>query len=145
MGPTRRCARPLTEPERVPELERMRRELRPRPAAVVPPAPRFVEAARSFVRLEHPQLSGRPVAAQQRKGLVVDRLAGSAAPLGRQHEQVPQPTRRDGRDWKSTRLNSSHTVISYAVFCLKKKKNKSANKRQNIKKISKKRKITLNN
>src|SRR5436190_5647365 len=27
-------------------------------------------------------------------------------------------------DRKSTRLNSSHTVISYAVFCLKKKKNK---------------------
>src|SRR5437588_7044172 len=27
----------------------------------------------------------------------------------------------DGRDRKSTRLNSSHTVISYAVFCLKKK------------------------
>src|SRR5260221_8508702 len=26
-------------------------------------------------------------------------------------------------DRKSTRLNSSHTVISYAVFCLKKKKN----------------------
>src|SRR5260221_7159637 len=29
---------------------------------------------------------------------------------------------RDRRDRKSTRLNSSHTVISYAVFCLKKKK-----------------------
>src|SRR5438034_4884850 len=29
-----------------------------------------------------------------------------------------------GEDRKSTRLNSSHTVISYAVFCLKKKKNK---------------------
>src|SRR5438034_6810014 len=28
------------------------------------------------------------------------------------------------RDRKSTRLNSSHTVISYAVFCLKKKKKK---------------------
>src|SRR5256885_5331052 len=27
------------------------------------------------------------------------------------------------RDRKSTRLNSSHLVISYAVFCLKKKKN----------------------
>src|SRR5437588_6037163 len=27
----------------------------------------------------------------------------------------------DRRDRKSTRLNSSHTVISYAVFCLKKK------------------------
>src|SRR5436190_17781770 len=31
---------------------------------------------------------------------------------------------REGRaDRKSTRLNSSHTVISYAVFCLKKKNN----------------------
>src|SRR5436190_9039103 len=28
-------------------------------------------------------------------------------------------------DRKSTRLNSSHTVISYAVFCLKKKKKKT--------------------
>src|SRR5882672_12311098 len=34
-----------------------------------------------------------------------------------------QPMRRCPRaDRKSTRLNSSHTVISYAVFCLKKKK-----------------------
>src|SRR5260221_4747076 len=37
------------------------------------------------------------------------------------------PFERDGLvaidgDRKSTRLNSSHTVISYAVFCLKKKK-----------------------
>src|SRR5256885_3371087 len=30
-----------------------------------------------------------------------------------------------GRDRKSTRLNSSHLVISYAVFCLKKKKQQS--------------------
>src|SRR5690349_22919214 len=29
---------------------------------------------------------------------------------------------RDGKDRKSTRLNSSHVEISYAVFCLKKKK-----------------------
>src|SRR3712207_7382515 len=33
--------------------------------------------------------------------------------------------RRGARDRKSTRLNSSHANISYAVFCLKKKKNKS--------------------
>src|SRR5436190_13237707 len=35
----------------------------------------------------------------------------------------PSPRRRNIslRDRKSTRLNSSHTVISYAVFCLKKK------------------------
>src|SRR5256885_8858527 len=32
--------------------------------------------------------------------------------------------RRVGGDRKSTRLNSSHLVISYAVFCLKKKKKK---------------------
>src|SRR5947207_12010014 len=32
--------------------------------------------------------------------------------------------RAAGEDRKSTRLNSSHTVISYAVFCLKKKKKK---------------------
>src|SRR5256885_3235689 len=33
-------------------------------------------------------------------------------------------TRMDIKDRKSTRLNSSHLVISYAVFCLKKKKKK---------------------
>src|SRR5436190_7323417 len=32
-------------------------------------------------------------------------------------------------DRKSTRLNSSHTVISYAVFCLKKKKKKKSEPR----------------
>src|SRR5438132_1877326 len=32
----------------------------------------------------------------------------------------------DERDRKSTRLNSSHTVISYAVFCLEKKKQQHA-------------------
>src|SRR5690606_41223021 len=31
---------------------------------------------------------------------------------------------RSGRDRKSTRLNSSHVKISYAVFCLKKKNKK---------------------
>src|SRR5690625_6946995 len=33
-----------------------------------------------------------------------------------------EPLGRRGRDRKSTRLNSSHVAISYAVFCLKKKK-----------------------
>src|SRR5258708_22836687 len=33
-------------------------------------------------------------------------------------------------DRKSTRLNSSHQIISYAVFCLKKKKNHFTNERQ---------------
>src|SRR5215204_6873500 len=46
--------------------------------------------------------------------------------------------RRGGRahrgDRKSTRLNSSHTVISYAVFCLKKKKQAKEPKKQHKKK-----------
>src|SRR5438132_13795820 len=42
----------------------------------------------------------------------------------RQTESLCEYGRRNfRRDRKSTRLNSSHTVISYAVFCLKKKKN----------------------
>src|SRR5260221_1032300 len=36
-----------------------------------------------------------------------------------------------GRDRKSTRLNSSHTVISYAVFCLKKKNTTSVTRALN--------------
>src|SRR5215211_8692424 len=50
--------------------------------------------------------------------------------LFRSRPQAPYPLRlwrvsgdAPRRDRKSTRLNSSHTVISYAVFCLKKKNN----------------------
>src|SRR2546430_13434659 len=39
--------------------------------------------------------------------------------LRRLDEREPEPT---AQDRKSTRLNSSHSQISYAVFCLKKKK-----------------------
>src|SRR6266566_8405236 len=42
------------------------------------------------------------------------------------------------RDRKSTRLNSSHLVISYAVFCLKKKKKKKKRKNNKYKKNKKK-------
>src|SRR2546422_11173459 len=41
---------------------------------------------------------------------------GGSSPTG------PRRAGRTGRDRKSTRLNSSHGYISYAVFCLKKKK-----------------------
>src|SRR5689334_24625210 len=46
-------------------------------------------------------------------GLVVDIGPGKAP--------FPHATEFVGRDRKSTRLNSSHSSISYAVFCLKKK------------------------
>src|SRR5690606_42062904 len=53
--------------------------------------------------------------------LAVRRLsASSTAPL--QRKPPPSRVRRASLDRKSTRLNSSHVKISYAVFCLKKKK-----------------------
>src|SRR5256885_5139149 len=48
------------------------------------------------------------------------RIAADSLPGGPAHVLA----RVQGEDRKSTRLNSSHLVISYAVFCLKKKKNK---------------------
>src|SRR5205807_10346550 len=51
----------------------------------------------------------------QRHPLLEARYAESVGGLQRER-------RRGGGDRKSTRLNSSHLVISYAVFCLKKKK-----------------------
>src|SRR2546422_1868365 len=43
--------------------------------------------------------------------------------VGRRPQRVVgRRPRREERDRKSTRLNSSHGYISYAVFCLKKKK-----------------------
>src|SRR3712207_9022817 len=69
--------------------------------------------------------SGHP---QALLGLVDD--GGRAVESDRAHERAAEPGRqaevmqRAGqRDRKSTRLNSSHANISYAVFCLKKKNN----------------------
>src|SRR5438034_2804156 len=61
-----------------------------------------------------------------RAGVHLDRRESQGSSLESTASKV-QPDR------KSTRLNSSHTVISYAVFCLKKKKKKE-NKNIKIKK-----------
>src|SRR2546427_5827181 len=50
-------------------------------------------------------------------------LAGLVVDGKRLFEHRDHRLARQGRDRKSTRLNSSHSQISYAVFCLKKKKN----------------------
>src|SRR2546422_4387598 len=54
-------------------------------------------------------------------------------PPGRTHAvSRPSTTAASGTKWrdrKSTRLNSSHGYISYAVFCLKKKKKKAQDTR----------------
>src|SRR5690625_6068756 len=51
------------------------------------------------------------------------RIAEELRERGIQHSYLDGTTReRRGADRKSTRLNSSHVAISYADFCLKKKK-----------------------
>src|SRR5437764_10240585 len=54
-----------------------------------------------------------------------DRRVVVARAVGHHHPAVAEERRR--LDRKSTRLNSSHRCISYAVFCLKKKKKQSKN------------------
>src|SRR5476651_2786347 len=59
------------------------------------------------------------------------------APLGRRGDLDRGPDR------KSTRLNSSHANSSYAVFCLKKKKNKNTCQQSTKKKTKNKSKTTI--
>src|SRR3712207_8937409 len=57
----------------------------------------------------------------RRTGQIADRYARARVTyIGGEDE--PRPLVEDDGDRKSTRLNSSHANISYAVFCLKKKK-----------------------
>src|SRR5260221_14236937 len=73
------------------------------------PPPRA--AARSIRRASH--------ALHRRAALPLPGRATGSARRGRASRRPSRSPRQ--RDRKSTRLNSSHTVISYAVFCLKKK------------------------
>src|SRR2546426_4650669 len=85
-----------------------RSEIRPAPERTAPcsllPAPR-----KSAMRSRKELLENRDAALQL---------------LHRDHERRKQADHLRP-DRKSTRLNSSHLVISYAVFCLKKKKNQN--------------------
>src|SRR2546426_2221541 len=60
---------------------------------------------------------GIPATAGSLRGFPADSRAGSA-----RDGKKPAVVMSNTSDRKSTRLNSSHLVISYAVFCLKKKK-----------------------
>src|SRR5256885_16302398 len=62
-----------------------------------------------------PRPTGRPPPKVERSPF----LARTAPPVGPPRRR---PQQMEPEDRKSTRLNSSHLVISYAVFCLKKKK-----------------------
>src|SRR6266542_5257807 len=110
-------------------------------------AHRFADGLFSPVGVSVPPLRQRPdVGGGVVRDLVAFDGAGDAYRMGRtdvrswghcvdrtgQHDERPGrsssgPGRR--RDRKSTRLNSSHGSISYAVFCLKKKKEKNKYKK----------------
>src|SRR2546430_13561906 len=60
------------------------------------------------------------------------RLAAPHTPSLRSPAQPPLPNCLSRPDRKSTRLNSSHSQISYAVFCLKKKTYTANEKLDNI-------------
>src|SRR3712207_9056086 len=55
---------------------------------------------------------------------IAEAEAAQTETVERLEEQGVDAFGETGEDRKSTRLNSSHANISYAVFCLKKKKNK---------------------
>src|SRR5690554_7706994 len=67
-----------------------------------------------------------PCSVTQRRTLTPMAAILSSRPPSRTTQMPTRPSRRSPLTWKrdrkSTRLNSSHVRISYAVFCLKKKK-----------------------
>src|SRR5438128_7877741 len=64
-------------------------------------------------------------------------LAHSLPEVPAELERITRKALRKDKDRKSTRLNSSHGSISYAVFCLKKKKKKTKkDKTQNTRHIN---------
>src|SRR3712207_8753525 len=92
---------------------------RPPRSTLFPYTTLFRSVARAAGRRRLPEVGD----AQPGRGELLDlrlraRRVGDVGHLGAQ-------PRRAHRDRKSTRLNSSHANISYAVFCLKKKKNKA--------------------
>src|SRR5258708_22507020 len=61
---------------------------------------------------------------------LVGAIAAGNAVVAKPSELAPQTSALMAQlDRKSTRLNSSHQIISYAVFCLKKKKNNLSHRR----------------
>src|SRR5436190_22313663 len=68
----------------------------------------------------HPNLHSFPT--RRSSDLATTTSVGRPWATSRAKVGPERKARRSGSDRKSTRLNSSHTVTSYAVFCLKKKK-----------------------
>src|SRR3989454_7395942 len=88
---------------------------------------------RCFIRRAHNLRAARNLATSSNRSVNAakkndTRGASSftSSPAATARRTYSSPFANGLEDRKSTRLNSSHLVISYAVFCLKKKKKKSA-------------------
>src|SRR5256885_11215990 len=68
-----------------------------------------------------PMPMGEPMAAPKPRPPAKKKRKASRPKAKKKKAAKKRPKARAKRDRKSTRLNSSHLVISYAVFCLKKK------------------------
>src|SRR2546429_2956362 len=68
------------------------------------------------------RVAGLAVIVSEMEEHLIQTVAGSRIPVAFYDVGTPQKNITNIRDRKSTRLNSSHGYISYAVFCLKKKK-----------------------
>src|SRR5256885_13327519 len=94
------------------------------PRSTLFPYTTLFRSAAQVVALRHDPDDPAPLLDEQRADIRLDH------PLhGVEHRRIRLDLQdlvalalEDVRDRKSTRLNSSHLVISYAVFCLKKKK-----------------------
>src|SRR3712207_8673707 len=78
----------------------------------------------TLFRSDHPERDEREVS--RLAAYAVEGVEREGVEVVREYEVAYQycpDARNQDRDRKSTRLNSSHANISYAVFCLKKKKN----------------------
>src|SRR5438552_4696729 len=99
--------------------------IRPPPRSTLfPYTTLFRSSARPAKEPEAPRFSTRRDARGWRGRTAVSERRGASAQAiaekswrGWDRDTLPRP-----QDRKSTRLNSSHQIISYAVFCLKKKK-----------------------
>src|SRR3712207_7805953 len=94
---------------------------RPPRSTLFPYTTLFRSRPRFSLREKHPARDDREVCP---RGCRVEYSLRARAFDWRAHAGRFRRGRRGG-DRKSTRLNSSHANISYAVFCLKKKKNKN--------------------
>src|SRR5438477_4933571 len=98
--------------------------LRPPPTTLFPYTTLFRSAARDIENRGPRRRSPEPGQALKAASPVPALLAGLWVCQADQAVKEVSPGKRAALDRKSTRLNSSHMSISYAVFCLKKKKKK---------------------